>query len=75
MLKNASSFVLGIIKSSTSPRGYASGFFIPAALLETFLSILAVLSRDVFDQSTRLGRRGWVGEIADIFEHPLLFEG
>jgi hypothetical protein len=46
MLKNASSFVLGIKKSSTSPRGYASGFFIPAALLETFLSILAVLSQN-----------------------------
>jgi CBS domain-containing protein len=34
MLKTASSFVLGLSKSSTYPRGYASGFDSPAALLE-----------------------------------------
>ncbi|SPP66564.1 hypothetical protein NITLEN_70154 [Nitrospira lenta] len=34
MLKTASSFVLGSSKSSTYPRGYASGFDSPAALLE-----------------------------------------
>jgi hypothetical protein len=33
MLKNASNFVLGSKKSSTYPRGYASGFFSPAASL------------------------------------------
>jgi hypothetical protein len=34
MLKTASSVVLGSSKSSTYPRGYASGFDSPAALLE-----------------------------------------
>jgi len=34
MLKTASSIVLGSSKSSTYPRGYASGFDSPAALLE-----------------------------------------
>jgi len=34
MLKTASSFVLSSSKSSTYPRGYASGFDSPAALLE-----------------------------------------
>jgi hypothetical protein len=34
MLKNAASFVLGSIKSSTYPRGYASGFISPAAALD-----------------------------------------
>jgi hypothetical protein len=33
MLKKAASFVLGSSKSSTYPRGYASGFDLPAALL------------------------------------------
>jgi hypothetical protein len=32
MLKTSSSFVLGSSKSSTYPRGYASGFDSPAAL-------------------------------------------
>jgi hypothetical protein len=34
MLKQAVSFVLGSSKSSTYPRGYASGFDLPAALLD-----------------------------------------
>jgi hypothetical protein len=34
MLKTASSFVLGSSKSSTYPRGYASGFDSPVAMLE-----------------------------------------
>jgi hypothetical protein len=34
MLKTASSFGLGSSKSSTYPRGYASGFDSPAALPE-----------------------------------------
>jgi len=33
MLKKPASFVLGSSKSSTYPRGYASGFDSPAALL------------------------------------------
>jgi hypothetical protein len=33
MLKKIASFVLGSSKSSTYPRGYASGFDSPAALL------------------------------------------
>jgi hypothetical protein len=33
MLKKPASFVLGSSKSSTHPRGYASGFDSPAALL------------------------------------------
>jgi hypothetical protein len=33
MLKTFASFVLGSSKSSTYPRGYASGFDSPAALL------------------------------------------
>ena len=40
MLKKPASFVLGSSKSSTYPRGYASGFDLPAALLAGFLSIL-----------------------------------
>jgi len=35
-----SSFVLGSSKSSTYPRGYASGFDSPAALLDDILSLL-----------------------------------
>jgi hypothetical protein len=34
MLKNSASVVLGSSKSSTYPRGYASGFDSPAALLD-----------------------------------------
>jgi hypothetical protein len=34
MLKMSASFVLGSSKSSTLPRGYASGFDLPAALLD-----------------------------------------
>jgi hypothetical protein len=34
MLKNAPNFVLGSKKSSTYHRGYASGFFLPAASLD-----------------------------------------
>jgi len=34
MLKKAASVVLGSSKSSTYPRGYASGFDSPAALLD-----------------------------------------
>jgi hypothetical protein len=34
MLKNVPSFVLGSKKSSTYPRGYAYGFFFPAASLD-----------------------------------------
>ena len=34
MLKQSASFVLGSSKSSTYPRGYASGFDFPAALLD-----------------------------------------
>ena len=40
LLKKVSNFVLGSSKSSTYPRGYASGFDSPAALLATFLSSL-----------------------------------
>ena len=56
MLKMSASFVLGSSKSSTYLRGYASGFDSPAALLGT---------RRV------LARRGWVGEKAGHFEHPV----
>jgi hypothetical protein len=34
MLKQFASFVLGSSKSSTYPRGYDSGFDLPAALLD-----------------------------------------
>ncbi len=34
MLKQSASFVLGLSKSSTYPREYASGFDSPAALLD-----------------------------------------
>ena len=40
LLKKAPNFVLGSIKSSTYPRGYASGFLSPAASLAAFLSSL-----------------------------------
>jgi hypothetical protein len=43
MLKKPASFVLDSSKSSTYPRGYASGFDSPAALLTAFLSILRFL--------------------------------
>jgi hypothetical protein len=41
MLKMASRFVLGSKKSSTYPRGYASGFFSPAASPEDHFEHLA----------------------------------
>jgi hypothetical protein len=47
-------FVLGSKKSSTYPRGYASGFFSPAALL---------------GQTARLGATGEGGCNDDLFEH------
>ncbi|ULA60923.1 MAG: hypothetical protein LZF60_270251 [Nitrospira sp.] len=37
-LKTPANFVLGSKKSSTYPRGYASGFFSPAAALAAVLS-------------------------------------
>jgi len=48
MLKKSVSVVLDSSKSSTYPRGYASGFDSPAALLTAFLSILF----DVLDYPT-----------------------
>src|SRR5215470_8676772 len=65
MLKTSVSFVLGSSKSSTYPRGYASGFDSPAALLDSrfehpvswkasVLLLVAVLSQSwlpVFAQS------------------------
>ena len=52
----SSSFVLGSSKSSTYPRGYASGFDSPAALFGTRrISV----------------RQGWVGEKSELFEHPV----
>jgi hypothetical protein len=41
MLKKSASFVLGSLKSSTYPRGYASGFNSPAALLDEIFEHLA----------------------------------
>jgi hypothetical protein len=41
MLKKPASFVLGSSKSSTYPRGYASGFDSPAALLDGIFEHLA----------------------------------
>jgi hypothetical protein len=58
MLKMASNFVLGSGKSSTYPRGYASGFLSPAASL---------------GEGRVSARRGWAGENIDHFEHPLGF--
>ena len=77
MLKQSASFVLGskvsstgtrpphhsaartdvvlLIRRTVRPRGYASGFDSPAAL---------PAERRV------LARRGWVGEISELFEHP-----
>jgi hypothetical protein len=40
MLKKSPSIVLGSSKSSTYPRGYASGFDSPAALLDEFFEHL-----------------------------------
>src|SRR6267143_5615175 len=40
LLKKAPNFVLGSTKSSSYPRGYASGFVSPAASLAAFLSSL-----------------------------------
>ena len=55
MLKKPASFVLDSSKSSTYPRGYASGFNSPAALpAEWPVS----------------ARRGWAGENRGLFEHP-----
>jgi hypothetical protein len=58
MLKMAPNFVLGSRKSSTYPRGYASGF----------LSLAASLGEERVS-----ARRGWAGENIDHFEHPLGF--
>jgi hypothetical protein len=77
MLKQSASFVLGskvsstgtrpphhsaartdvvlLIRRTVRPRGYASGFDSPAAL---------PAERRV------LARRGWVGEMSELFEHP-----
>jgi len=55
MLKKTASFVLGSSKASTYPRGYASGFDLPAAL---------PAERRV------LAHRGWAGENRSLFEHP-----
>jgi hypothetical protein len=54
----ASNFVLGSRKSSTYPRGYASGFLSPTASLGEWRVS---------------ARRGWAGEKIDHFEHPLGF--
>jgi hypothetical protein len=45
MLKKATSGVLGSKKSSTYPRGYASGFFSPAALLDDLFEHQSMLER------------------------------
>ena len=49
MLKKSASFVLGSSKSSTYPRGYASGFDSPAALLDELFEhpagVFSLLSR------------------------------
>jgi hypothetical protein len=58
MLKMASNFLLGLRKSSTYPRGYASGFLSPATS---------------FGEGRVSARRGWAGEKIDHFEHPFGF--
>ena len=52
----SASIVLGSSKSSTYPRGYASGFDSPAALL----GIRRVSAR-----------QGWAGEKSEHFEHSV----
>ena len=83
MLKTASSFVLVSSKSSTYPRGYASGFDSPAALLESRFEhpvrlisengphILSAVLPAASPGTRRVSaRRGWAGENDDHFEHP-----
>jgi hypothetical protein len=57
MLKKALSCVLGAEKSSTYPRGYASGFSFPAAL--------------PVEEGASLGAPGQGGCNVDLFEHPV----
>ena len=47
MLKQSASFVLGSSKSSTYPRGYASGFDSPAALLDGHFEHLVIVQAAV----------------------------
>jgi hypothetical protein len=55
MLKKTASGVLASFRSSTYPRGYASGPSLAAALL----GIRRVSAR-----------QGWAGEKSGLFEHP-----
>jgi hypothetical protein len=55
MLKQIPNFVLGLLASSTYPRGYASGAASPAA---------------AFGKGRVLARQGWEGVMDDLFEHP-----
>jgi hypothetical protein len=53
MLKKSASFVLGSSKSSTYPRGYASGFDSPAALLDKLFEHPAGTTPSCATQSDR----------------------
>ena len=50
MLKQSASFVLGSSKSSTYPRGYASGFDSPPALLDELFEHPASVKREMCEK-------------------------
>jgi len=66
MLKKSASFVLGSSKSSTYPRGYASGFDSPAALLDNLFE--HPVGRSQFSQTYSY----WISDGVALFFRSLL---
>ena len=61
MLKKSANFVLGSSKSSTYPRGYASGFDSSAALLDELFEHPADRQAREVKRETKVGRRAEFG--------------
>jgi hypothetical protein len=57
LLKKAASFVLGSTKSSTYPRGYASGFVSPAAALDGLFEQPAVTTAELASTQALISAR------------------
>jgi len=71
MLKKGPNFVLGSTKSSTYPRGYASGFVSPAALLDDLFEHPPHLVKGTSDVKVLLDADVPLARIAE-YRHDIL---
>jgi len=76
MLKKPPNFVLGSSKSSTYPRGYASGFDSPAALLDRLFEHPTTILPSILDHMLGIGDNVCIGffypsNLVDLCDHHI----